>query len=129
MVQFTRAGDDRPDLIVWPETAVPVWLHNAANTLNIISGAAGDVPVVLGINRAEGLRIFNAAVLMDKDGRVTQTYDKHHLVPFGEYIPLGDLLSKIGIQGLASRNGDGCSPGPGAVVLALGALGTAVVRN
>ncbi|MCH2069186.1 apolipoprotein N-acyltransferase [Shimia sp.] len=127
LVQFTRAGDDRPDLIVWPETAVPVWLHNAANTLNIISGAAGDVPVVLGINRAEGLRIFNAAVLMDKDGRVTQTYDKHHLVPFGEYIPLGDLLSKIGIQGLASRNGDGFSPGAGAVVLDLGALGKALV--
>ncbi|NKW92038.1 apolipoprotein N-acyltransferase, partial [Rhodobacteraceae bacterium R_SAG9] len=127
LVQFTRAGDDRPDLIVWPETAVPVWLHNAANTLNIISGAAGDVPVVLGINRAEGLRIFNAAVLMDEDGRVTQIYDKHHLVPFGEYIPLGDLLSKVGIQGLASRNGDGFSPGAGADVLDLGALGKALV--
>lgn len=127
LVQFTRAGDDRPDLIVWPETAVPVWLHNAVNTLNIISGAAGDVPVVLGINRAEGLRIFNAAVLMDEDGRVTQTYDKHHLVPFGEYIPLGDLLSAIGVQGLASRNGDGFSPGAGADVLDLGTLGKALV--
>lgn len=127
LVQFTRAEEDRPDLIVWPETAVPVWLHNAANTLGIISGAAGDVPVVLGINRAEGLRIFNAAVLMDEEGRVTQTYDKHHLVPFGEYIPLGDWLSKIGIQGLASRAGDGFSPGAGADVMDLGELGKALV--
>ncbi|MFY0661780.1 MAG: apolipoprotein N-acyltransferase [Shimia sp.] len=127
LVQFTRAGDERPDLIVWPETAVPVWLHNAARTLGIISDAAGDVPVVLGINRAEGARIFNAVVLMDAVGRVTQTYDKHHLVPFGEYIPLGNLLSKIGIQGLASRDGDGFSPGVGADVLDLGALGKALV--
>jgi apolipoprotein N-acyltransferase len=127
LVQFTRAGEERPDLIVWPETAVPVWLHNAARTLGIISDAAGDVPVVLGINRAEGMRIFNAAVLMDAEGRVTQTYDKHHLVPFGEYIPLGNLLSKIGIQGLASRSGDGFSPGAGADVIDLGGLGKALV--
>ena len=127
MVKFTRAGEERPDLIVWPETAVPVWLHNAANTLGIISGAAGDVPVVLGINRAEGSRIYNAAILMDAEGQVAQTYDKHHLVPFGEYIPLGDWLSKIGIQGLASRDGGGFSRGVGADVLDLGALGKALV--
>jgi apolipoprotein N-acyltransferase len=127
LVRYTREGDLRPDLIVWPETAVPVWLHNAARTLGIISDAAGDVPVVLGINRAEGMRIFNAAVLMDAEGRVTQTYDKHHLVPFGEYIPLGNLLSKIGIQGLASRSGDGFSPGAGADVIDLGGLGKALV--
>ncbi len=127
LVKFSRAGEERPDLIVWPETAVPVWLHNAANTLGIISGAAGDVPVVLGINRAEGQRIFNAAVLMDEEGRVAQTYDKHHLVPFGEYIPLGNLLSKIGIQGLASRSGDGFSPGAGPTVMDFGALGKALV--
>ncbi|WP_294227360.1 apolipoprotein N-acyltransferase [uncultured Shimia sp.] len=127
LARYTREGEERPDLIVWPETAVPVWLHNASRTLGIISDAAGDVPVVLGINRAEGARIFNAAVLMDAEGRVTQTYDKHHLVPFGEYIPLGDMLSKIGIQGLASRTGDGFSPGAGADVMDLGALGKALV--
>lgn len=127
MVKFTRTGEERPDLIVWPETAVPVWLHNAANTLGIISGAAGDVPVVLGINRAEGRRIFNAAILMDSEGQVAETYDKHHLVPFGEYIPFGDWLSKIGIQGLASRDGGGFSRGAGADVLDLGALGKALV--
>jgi len=127
MVKFTRTGEERPDLIVWPETAVPVWLHNAANTLRILSGAAGDVPVVLGINRAEGRRIFNAAILMDAEGQVAETYDKHHLVPFGEYIPFGDWLSKIGIQGLASRDGGGFSRGAGADVLDLGALGKALV--
>lgn len=127
MVKFTRTGEERPDLIVWPETAVPVWLHNAANTLGIISGAAGDVPVVLGINRAEGRRIFNAAILMDAEGQVAETYDKHHLVPFGEYIPFGDWLSKIGILGLASRDGGGFSRGAGADVLDLGALGKALV--
>ena len=127
LVRYSRDGSERPDLIVWPETAVPVWLNTAADTLSIISNAAGDVPVVLGINRAQGARIFNAAVLLDAEGRVTATYDKHHLVPFGEYIPFGDVLSRFGLSGFASQSGDGFSPGPGPAVMDLGALGKALV--
>ncbi len=127
LVRYSRAGDTRPDLIVWPETAVPVWLNNAANTLSIISNSAGDAPVVLGINRAEERRIFNAAILLDEAGQVAQVYDKHHLVPFGEYIPLGDVLGQLGIRGFASRNGEGFSPGPGPAVMDLGGLGKALL--
>jgi len=126
MVKFTRTGEERPDLIVWPETAVPVWLHNAANTLGIISGAAGDVPVVLGINRAEGRRIFNAAILMDSEGQVAETYDKHHLVPFGEYMPFEWLFRQIEVGGLAARAEGGYASGPGPRLLDFGALGTAL---
>ncbi|MBO9475331.1 apolipoprotein N-acyltransferase [Shimia sp. R10_1] len=127
LVRASAAGDVRPDLIVWPETAVPVLLNYAEETLQIINRSAAGVPVVLGINRFEGLRIHNAAVLLDASGTVAATYDKHHLVPFGEYIPLGNLLSRVGIAGFASQNGEGFSPGPGPALMDLGALGKALM--
>ncbi|WP_422047810.1 apolipoprotein N-acyltransferase [Shimia sp.] len=127
LVRATAAGENRPDLIVWPETAVPVLLNYAEETLQIISRSAAGVPVVLGINRFEGTRIHNAAILLDGTGEVAATYDKHHLVPFGEYIPLGNLMARIGITGFASRSGDGFSPGPGPALMDLGALGKALM--
>jgi len=47
-------------------------------------------------------------------------------VPFGEYMPLGDLLARFGIYGLAASHGHGYSAGPGAQVLDLGAIGRAL---
>ncbi|NCQ25234.1 MAG: apolipoprotein N-acyltransferase [Rhodobacteraceae bacterium CG17_big_fil_post_rev_8_21_14_2_50_63_15] len=123
---FSAAGDARPDLIVWPETAVPVLLNDAAATLEVISEAAGGVPVVVGIQRFDGMRLYNSLALIETGGRVGALYDKHHLVPFGEYVPYGDLLARFGIYGLASSQGQGYSSGPGAQVIGLGALGRAL---
>ena len=60
---------------------------------------------------------------MDASGALSQTYDKHHLVPFGEYIPFGQVTRAIGLQSFAARDGYGYSPGPGPLVLDLGAPG------
>src|SRR5690606_25340139 len=51
------------------------------------------------------------------------TYDKHHLVPFGEYLPFAPVLSRLGISALAALAEGGYSTGPGPSVLDLGALG------
>lgn len=123
---FSAAGDRRPDLIVWPETAVPVLLNDAADELAMMSEAAGGVPIVAGIQRFDGLRLYNSLVRVEPDGGVGALYDKHHLVPFGEYVPYGDLLARFGIYGLASSEGQGYSPGPGAQVIPMGALGRAL---
>jgi apolipoprotein N-acyltransferase len=55
-VEFTARAPEGPppDLIVWPETAVPTLLHNAGPVLDEIAAAAGGVPVVLGIQRLDG---------------------------------------------------------------------------
>ncbi|GAW34710.1 apolipoprotein N-acyltransferase [Roseovarius sp. A-2] len=126
-LQFSAAGEGaRPDLIVWPETAVPVMLNRAGPTLETISRVAGGVPVVLGIQRFDGPRLYNSLAFVEAGGAVAAVYDKHHLVPFGEYMPFGDFLAQLGIHGLASNAGQGYSAGPGAQVLDLGAVGRAL---
>jgi len=124
---FTAAGDGaRPDLVVWPETAIQVWLGNAGPALAEISGAAAGAPVVLGLQRIDGKKFFNSLVHVKDDGEVAAVYDKHHLVPFGEFMPFGNLLAEWGIHGLASNAGQGYSAGPGAQVIDMGDLGKAL---
>ena len=128
-IAYTSApgqGGSRPDFIVWPETAIPVLLDNAQPTLSAITRAAQGTPVALGLQRRDGLRYFNSLVALDPAGQVTALYDKHHLVPFGEYIPYGDQLQRIGIAAFAAQRGMGYSPGPGAQVIDLGPLGRAL---
>lgn len=80
-------------------------------------------PVALGIQRADGTRYYNSMALINPDASIGPVYDKFHLVPFGEYLPLGDLLAKIGISAFAAQAGHGYTAGPGAQVLDLGRLG------
>lgn len=127
-IAYTRADTDnnRPDLIVWPETAIPAPLHRADPTLAAISAAADGVPVVLGVRRIDGARLFNSLVLLDEQGQRAALYDKHHLVPFGEYIPFGDQLGRFGLRGLAAQDGNGYSSGAGPRLIDMGDLGRAL---
>lgn len=124
-MDYTAAAP-RADLVVWPETAIPVLLNNAAPTLDAISEAAGGAPVVLGAQRRDGPKLYNSLVLVDPGGTVASIYDKHHLVPFGEYIPFGRHLKRLGLRGLASEDGNGYSAGPGAQIIGMGDLGRAL---
>ena len=120
-------GLPAPSLVVWPETALPWLLHRAREPLDMVSEAAGDVPVALGIQRRdEDGRYYNSMVLMQGDGSITETYDKHHLVPFGEYMPAASLFAHVNISGLAQRAASGYSAGPGPQLIDLGVLGTAL---
>jgi apolipoprotein N-acyltransferase len=119
-------GGRRPDLIVWPETSIPVWLDEADVAIGMISRALPQTPVIAGLQRADRLRFFNTAVVID-DGYVTDFYDKAQLVPFGEYLPFGGLLSKLGIYGLAANEGGGFSRGVGMRTLQVGDVGRAQI--
>ena len=118
-------GGAAPDLVIWSETAIPWALDLAGAALTEIS-AASRAPVVLGVQRRESTRFYNSLAVLGQGGAVEQIYDKHHLVPFGEYMPFGDTLAKFGIHGLAAREGNGYSAGPGAQLLDFGALGAAL---
>jgi apolipoprotein N-acyltransferase len=110
-IAYTAAPKSGVDLIVWPETAIPYRLDVSAPVFERIAGAAGGVPVVLGLNRVADGRFFNALVTIGPDGFPTEIYDKVRLVPFGEFIPMGQLARLIGLQSFAARDGYGFSPG------------------
>ncbi|AXI45476.1 apolipoprotein N-acyltransferase [Sulfitobacter sp. SK012] len=112
-----------PSLVIWPETAIPWPLDLAQNVVEEISFSAAGRSVILGVQRRTQTRFFNSLVLLGPQGEIAQTYDKHHLVPFGEYMPLGELAAKFGIHGLAAQEGNGYSAGPGAVVIEVPGIG------
>ncbi|WGW05461.1 apolipoprotein N-acyltransferase [Tropicibacter oceani] len=116
----------RPALVVWPETSVPGLLHRSGDMLAMISEAAQGSPVALGIQRYEGGGYFNSLAVLDGYGDVAQVYDKHHLVPFGEYMPAAGVFKRWNIAGLAARAEGGYSPGPGPALINLGPLGLAL---
>jgi apolipoprotein N-acyltransferase len=86
-----QAAVERPSLIVWPETAVPFFLRREPELgarVRAVAAATG-VPMLVGSPDlgADGL-LYNSAFLIGTDGRLAGRYDKRHLVPFGEYVPL-----------------------------------------
>lgn len=119
-------GQPKPALVVWPETALPVMLERAEDVLRIVSDAAGGAQVAVGVQRGSGGTYYNSLALMDGQGRIEQVYDKHHLVPFGEYMPAAAVFKRWNIAGLAARADGGYTPGPGPELLDMGALGQAL---
>ena len=116
-----------PDLVVWPEASVPYLLSDAGPVLDAVARATGGAPAALGVTRraADG-RLFNSLVVTGPDGAVTALYDKHHLVPFGEFFPWGHLVSRLGLRGLAEQRGVGYAAGPGPRVIDLPGVGLAL---
>ena len=107
------------ELMVWPETALPFYLQNdplADHVGNFVQ--RNNVWLLTGtpmyeVVEPKKVRYFNAAVLIDAAARVSGFYAKRHLVPFGEYVPLRELLPFI--EPLVETAGDftaGDSAGP-----------------
>ena len=118
----------KPDLVIWPETALPYLVESAPELPGQITAAAQGAVVLTGLQRvertADSLRGWNSLAAWGPGGQLIATYDKHHLVPFGEYIPFGDLAYDLfGIKAFAAQVGAAYSPGPGPQVLDLGRLG------
>jgi apolipoprotein N-acyltransferase len=110
-----------PDLVIWPETAVPYLMEDNPEVGQAISVAAGGVPVVAGIQRYDGVQAWNSLAVIGDGGQIVALYDKYHLVPFGEYIPFGDVLYDwFGLKAFAARQGSGYAAGTGGQVIDLG---------
>jgi apolipoprotein N-acyltransferase len=116
-----------PGVVIWPETAVANIIEEEPSTRFLIRRLLPEGAMLL----TGGLRVVrddegwavaakNSLLALDSEGRVEATYDKSHLVPFGEYLPFRPLLEAIGLSRLAPGGMD-FSRGPGARTLTLSA--------
>jgi apolipoprotein N-acyltransferase len=92
-----------PDLIVWPETATPgyllkdKWLAREVAELVVETG----VPYLMGSSsarkagrgKAREYSLRNSAFMLGSNGKIISSYDKMHLLPFAEYLPLGEFVN------------------------------------
>jgi len=108
-------------VVIWPESAVEFLVDREPEGRRQIAEAAGGAVVVVGTRRIEGDPARwgawrNSLVVVGPGGETLATYDKHHLVPFGEYLPLRPLLSAVGLEAIAAQQG-GFGRGAGPVTL------------
>ena len=117
----------RPDIVIWPEGALPAVIDELIAADSPYAARLRDVVqpgqlLLMGANRVEAkptivappmagagppppleVRYYNTLIAFRRDAsalRVVSVYDKHHLVPFGEYLPLGDVAGRIGVRSL-----------------------------
>ena len=111
------------DVVIWPETALPFLLEDSPDALVAIGEALPqDTVLIVGaarmIDRKEpdgreaGHDAFNSLLVVDNAGKVLGSYNKIHLVPFGEYLPFQDFLEGLGLMQLTGVRG-GFSEGAG----------------
>jgi apolipoprotein N-acyltransferase len=139
--ELSVAGTNEPRLLLWPEAAVtepledgrrhPLAQNEVSRTREQVRSllAPGDLLLAGGITvrSADGMRASsatNSVFAMDASGRTLGRYDKAHLVPYGEYLPMRPLLSALGLSRLAPGNLE-FDPGPGPRTLDLPIVGKA----
>lgn len=127
LVDLTRAaGLDSRTVVIWPEAAPPFLLLSQPGGLEAVGEILPDRTTLLtGTVRAAGegeARVgFNSMAAVSGSGKVLAVYDKAHLVPFGEYLPLFWLLEPLGITKLTGGSG-GFKEGPGVRTLTIANL-------
>jgi len=92
-----EAAEKGAQVVVWPETAAPFFYGWEPEMSAVVDAAAYEnhVPIIFGapwFDPSEGGKYYNSVFLLGERGIAEGRYDKRHLVPFGEYIPLRRIL-------------------------------------
>ena len=117
---------NHPDLVIWPEAAVPKMVRDDEATARTISQLArsNGVWFIIGSDdfgyRGSNVLYYNSSFLISPRGEFLATYRKRRLVIFGEYVPLADTIPLI--KYLTPISG-GFTPGPEPVSFDLAELG------
>jgi apolipoprotein N-acyltransferase len=119
LMDLSRAPAAKPVThILWPEAAPPMWWldRQKAALAEIAELLGSDKYLLTGATRLEleagAPSYFNSFHTFGPGGRILATYDKFHLVPFGEYLPFETLLKAVGVTQIAGGSSS-FSAGPG----------------
>ncbi len=96
-------------VLLWPESATPFYFDEDPAGAEAVRRLVRETGVQLlfgtdEIERGSPARYYNSAFILDRGGATAAVYRKIHLVPFGEYVPFGTLLTFVGplIESVAS---------------------------
>jgi apolipoprotein N-acyltransferase len=128
LLRLSGPPGSTPRLILWPESAIPYDLHAGAAP-DLIAPVIGRHDLLL----AGGMEVappppgaeaaaYNSLYVLGPGGRVLGRYDKAHLVPYGEYLPMRPFLTMLGLSRLVPGEGD-ILAGPGPRTLDLPGFG------
>ena len=152
LTRLTAPGGNAQRIVLWPESAVPDYLEDGYPERYYLQMTAGGDPElarrrigrvigaqstlltgVVNLNigtREDGTQgavsARNSVMALDGNGTIVAGYDKAHLVPYGEYLPMRWLLEPLGASRLVAGSID-YLPGPGPRTLDLGVHGKAGV--
>ncbi|NBB25517.1 apolipoprotein N-acyltransferase [Porphyrobacter sp. SLTP] len=152
IARLTTPGRDQSRIVLWPESALPDYLEDGYPTRYYLQMTAGGDPKlarrrigtvigpqstlltgVVNLNIAPrpgnvpgAVSARNSVMALDGEGQIVGGYDKAHLVPYGEYLPLRPILEPLGLSRLVAGSID-YLPGPGPRTLDLGVHGKAGV--
>ncbi|WAC47202.1 apolipoprotein N-acyltransferase [Asticcacaulis sp. SL142] len=124
--KWSATGADygrRPDIVIWPEGALPASAEELFSASSWTSEVFArllepDQTLMMGVYRSDldkgGNMVWRNTMLVIQqkahETRIVAAYDKFKLVPFGEFLPFENLLTKIGVKNLVNI-GDGFTPG------------------
>ena len=134
LVALTGPPEASPRLILWPEVAVPWYLDEDPAARATIARLLGPADMLLTgaiafryDRQGRALAATNSLFGLDAAGRLLGRYDKSHLVPYGEYLPMRPILSRLGLSRLAPGDMD-FDAGPGAANIVLPGIGPVGVQ-
>lgn len=111
MTETALNGMESPALVIWPETALSRNILGYPHFNARIRGMLDNLPqgsyLITGFLDHQDDAYFNALAVFNRNGDIVSSYDKHHLVPFGEYMPFG-LGTITGFDGFSA----GTPPAP-----------------
>jgi apolipoprotein N-acyltransferase len=125
-LELSARPADHIKAIIWPESATPYPLDQEPEARRLIARVVPPGGLLLtGSARfdleSEPPRAWNSLFALDDTGRILAVYDKHDLVPFGEFLPFRTLLGRLGLEKLTQGSID-FQPGPGRETLTLPGL-------
>lgn len=91
-----QAARENPAIVLWPETAAPIFLRRDPGLVADLTALSAEIgaPLLLGAVDGDARGLYNSAFLLKGQGIIGK-YDKIHLVPFGEYVPLSGIIGFV----------------------------------